>query len=57
MFERRKRDRRDDLSYVFVVTYGRSGSTLLAGILNSVPGLLPLVFRNGTISIYAVHER
>jgi hypothetical protein len=40
MFERRKRERRDDLSYLFVVTYGRSGSTLLAGILNSVPGYL-----------------
>lgn len=31
---------RDDLSYVFVVTYGRSGSTLLLGILNSIPGWL-----------------
>jgi hypothetical protein len=40
MFERRGRERRDDLSYVFVVTYGRSGSTLLAGILNSIPGYL-----------------
>jgi len=26
--------------YLFVVTYGRSGSTLLAGILNSIPGYL-----------------
>jgi hypothetical protein len=40
MFERRGRERRDDLAYVFVVTYGRSGSTLLAGILNSIPGYL-----------------
>jgi hypothetical protein len=40
MFERRGRERRDNLSYVFVVTYGRSGSTLLAGILNSIPGYL-----------------
>jgi len=40
MFERRGRERRDDLSYLFVVTYGRSGSTLLAGILNSIPGYL-----------------
>jgi hypothetical protein len=40
MFDRRGRERRDDLSYVFVVTYGRSGSTLLAGILNSIPGYL-----------------
>jgi hypothetical protein len=28
------------LDYLFVVTYGRSGSTLLAGILNSIPGYL-----------------
>lgn len=31
---------RPDLEYVFVVTYGRSGSTLLMGILNSIPGWL-----------------
>ncbi|WP_299055017.1 sulfotransferase [uncultured Nocardioides sp.] len=30
----------DDLGYVFIVTYGRSGSTLLQGILNSTPGVL-----------------
>ena len=29
-----------DLGYLFVVTYGRSGSTLLAGVLNSIPGYL-----------------
>ena len=28
------------LGYVFVVTYGRSGSTLLMGVLNSLPGYL-----------------
>ena len=28
------------LDYVFVVTYGRSGSTLLMGLLNSIPGYL-----------------
>jgi hypothetical protein len=27
-----------DYSYVFVVSYGRSGSTLLMGLLNSIPG-------------------
>ena len=32
--------RQDTLDYVFIVTYGRSGSTLLAGILNSIPGYL-----------------
>jgi hypothetical protein len=31
---------RPDLGYVFVVTYGRSGSTLLMGLLNSIPGYL-----------------
>ncbi|WP_110183394.1 sulfotransferase [Nocardioides solisilvae] len=30
----------DELDYVFVMTYGRSGSTLLMGILNSIPGYL-----------------
>jgi hypothetical protein len=28
------------LGYLFIVTYGRSGSTLLQGILNSLPGYL-----------------
>jgi hypothetical protein len=28
----------DDLGFVFIVAYGRSGSTLLQGILNSIPG-------------------
>src|SRR5262245_38886723 len=35
-----RKQRPRDLSYVFVVTYGRFGSTLLTGILNSVPGYL-----------------
>jgi hypothetical protein len=42
-FEGRPRPPHDvgeGLTYVFVVTYGRSGSTLLAGILNAVPGYL-----------------
>ena len=30
----------DTLQYLFVITYGRSGSTLLQGILNSIPGYL-----------------
>ncbi len=29
-----------DLDYLFVVTYGRSGSTLVTGLLNSLPGYL-----------------
>ncbi len=31
---------REDLGYVFILTYGRSGSTLLMGLLNSIPGYL-----------------
>ena len=31
---------RADLRYVFIVSYGRSGSTLVQGVLNSVPGYL-----------------
>lgn len=30
----------DDLRHVFIVTYGRSGSTLLLGVLDSTPGWL-----------------
>jgi len=33
-------DQRPDLQFVFVVTYGRSGSTLLMGLLNAIPGYL-----------------
>ena len=29
-----------DLRYLFVVTYGRSGSTLVQGLLNTLPGVL-----------------
>ncbi len=29
-----------DLQYLFIMTYGRSGSTLLQGILNAIPGYL-----------------
>jgi hypothetical protein len=31
---------RRDLGYLFIVTYGRSGSTLLQGVLNAIPGYL-----------------
>ncbi len=42
MRRRGRRDEgvRDDLRYLFIVTYGRSGSTLLQGILDSIPGYL-----------------
>lgn len=32
--------KRQALRYVFVVTYGRSGSTLVQGLLNALPGVL-----------------
>lgn len=32
--------RAPELEYVFVMTYGRSGSTLVMGLLNSIPGYL-----------------
>lgn len=37
---RRRGDGREDLRYLFVVAYGRSGSTLLLGLLNQIPGYL-----------------
>ncbi len=37
----RKRSGEDpDLSFLFVMTYGRSGSTLVSGLLNALPGYL-----------------
>jgi hypothetical protein len=36
----RLRRRRFDPEFVFVVTYGRSGSTLVQGVLNALPGTL-----------------
>lgn len=48
---------REELSYLFVVTYARSGSTLLQGILNSIPGYL---IRGENLQIaehlYAYHQ-
>jgi hypothetical protein len=29
-----------NFDYIFILTYGRSGSTLLQGVLNSIPGVL-----------------
>ncbi len=37
---RKRAGRYDDLSYLFVMTYGRSGSTLVSGLLNAIPGYL-----------------
>ncbi|MFN8125042.1 MAG: sulfotransferase [Candidatus Nanopelagicales bacterium] len=35
---RRRKPEPDSWDYLFVITYGRSGSTLLQAILNSIPG-------------------
>lgn len=42
-----------DLQYLFVVTYGRSGSTLLQGVLNSIPGYLIRGENQGTLQALA----
>ncbi len=48
---------RTDLSYVFVVTYGRSGSTLLQGILTATPGVVIRGENGGVIQhLFAFHE-
>lgn len=47
----------DDLDFVFVVTYGRSGSTLLMGLLNAIPGyLLRGENRNALHHLYTYHS-
>ncbi len=51
-----------EYGYVFVVTYGRSGSTLLQGLLNSIPGYLVRGENAGTMETLfenwkKVHER
>lgn len=54
---RRQQTPRADLSYVFVMTYGRSGSTLLTGLLNAIPGYL-IRGENGDAlrGLYDFHE-
>ncbi len=48
---------RDDLSYLFVMTYGRSGSTLLQGILDSIPGyLIRGENRQVLLHVYRFHQ-
>lgn len=49
--------RRDDYGYVWIVTYGRSGSTLLQGVLNSIPGYL-IRGENGQVlrNLYEFHR-
>lgn len=48
---------REDLQYVFIVTYGRSGSTLLQGLLNSIPGYLIRGENHGTLETLAENFR
>jgi hypothetical protein len=48
---------RTDLDYVFVVTYGRSGSTLLQGILSATPGVVIRGENGGVMQhLFAFHE-
>lgn len=48
---------RTDLSFVFVVTYGRSGSTLLQGILSATPGVVVRGENGGVIQhLFAFHQ-
>jgi hypothetical protein len=43
-----------ELDYLFIVTYGRSGSTLLQGILNSIPGYL--IRGENRAAVYHLYE-
>ena len=46
-----------DLGYLFMLTYGRSGSTLLQGILNSIPGyLIRGENREAVYHLYRFHQ-
>jgi hypothetical protein len=44
----------DPLGFLFIVTYGRSGSTLLQGILNSIPGYL--IRGENRAALYHLHQ-
>lgn len=37
---RKRSDEDPDLAFLFIMTYGRSGSTLVSGLLNALPGYL-----------------
>lgn len=48
---------RPDLAYLFVVTYGRSGSTLLQGILSATPGVVIRGENGGVLrQLFAFHD-
>lgn len=54
---RHLRHRRESLDYLFIVTYGRSGSTLLQGIVNSIPGYLIRGENRGALyHLFRYHE-
>jgi hypothetical protein len=49
---------RTDLGFLFVMTYGRSGSTLLQGILNALPGYLVRGENHNMVhSLFDYHRR
>ncbi len=54
----RKRSGEDsELGYLFVMTYGRSGSTLVSGLLNAVPGYLVRgENRNALLHLFRYHQ-
>lgn len=48
---------RPDLAYLFVLTYGRSGSTLLQGILSATPGVVVRGENGGVLAqLFAFHD-
>lgn len=55
---RRLRGRdRPDLGYLFLVTYGRSGSTLVNGLLNTIPGyVIRGENRDAVYQLYRYHQ-
>lgn len=55
---RRLRGRdRPDLGYLFIVTYGRSGSTLVNGLLNTIPGyVIRGENRDAVYQLYRFHQ-
>lgn len=51
-------DSHEQLRYLFVMTYGRSGSTLLQGILNTIPGYMIRGENRGLMGdLYKFHNR
>jgi len=51
-------DDRAPLDYLFIVTYGRSGSTLLQGVLSSIPGFLIRGENGGAaFQLHKFHQR